>query len=138
MKSATHIIASTLGIYAGLLGIEHGIFEILQGSETPDGLMINAIGTPCVPDEIWHACFPALKLIPNFLVTGIVTIFVGLSILIWGISFVHRKNGGVVLLLLSLFLLPVGGGFIPVFTGILAGIAGTRIDNPLEWKSAFF
>jgi hypothetical protein len=138
MKSAIHITASALSVYAGLLGIEHGIFEVLQGNHAPNGLMINAIGPPCVPDEIWHACFPALTLIPNFLVTGIVTILLGLSLLIWGTRFVHRKNGGVALILLSSLLLPVGGGFIPVFIGIFAGIAGTRIDHPPKWKPVPF
>ena len=138
MKTATRVTASALGIYAGLLGIEHGYFEILQGNNRPAGLMINAIGPPCVPEEIWHTCFPALTIIPNFLATGFVAILVGLGMLVWGSRFVHRKNGGLILLLLSLLLLPVGGGFIPVFIGVSAGIAGTRIDNPPKWKPVLF
>ena len=138
MKTATRVTASALSIYAGLLGIEHGYFEILQGNAKPTGLMISAIGPPCVPNEMWHACFPALTVIPNFLVTGIVTILLSLGMLIWGIRFVHRKNGGLILLLLSLLLLPVGGGFIPVLIGVLAGIAGTRIDHPPKWTPVSF
>ena len=65
-------------------------------------------------------------------------VLIGLSMLIWGTRFVHRKNGGLVLLLLSMLLLPLGGGFIPAFIGVIAGIAGTRIDNPPKWKWAFF
>jgi hypothetical protein len=45
MKSATRIAASTLGVYAGLLGMEHGYFETLQGSVAPSGITINAIQT---------------------------------------------------------------------------------------------
>ena len=138
MKTATRVTASVLGVYAGLLGIEHGIFEIGQGNKAPLNLMINAIGPPCQPEAVWHACFPALALIPNFLVTGIVAILVSLSILVFGSRFVHRKNGGLVLLLLSLLLLPVGGGFVPAFVGVSAGIAGTRIDNQPKWKPAPF
>jgi hypothetical protein len=138
VKSATRVTASTLGIYAGLLGIEHGYFEILQGNTQPANLMINAIGPPCQPDAVWHACFPALTFIPNFLATGILVILIGLSMLIWGSRFVQRKNGGLVLIIFSLLLLPVGGGFVPVFVGVSAGIAGTRIDNPPKWKRAFF
>ena len=138
MKTATRVTASALGVYAGLLGIEHGYFEILQGNARPTGLTINAIGPPCQPDAIWHACFPALTLIPNFLITGIVAILVGLIVLIWTSRFVHRKNGGLFLLLLSLLLLPVGGGFVPLFVGISAGIAGMRIDHPPKWKPVHF
>lgn len=70
-KSATRVAASALGVYVGLLGALHGYFEILQGDVAPDGLMINAIGPPCQPEEVGHACFPAMTLVPNFLVTGI-------------------------------------------------------------------
>lgn len=46
MKSTMRIAASALGIYAGLLGMEHGVFETLQGNVAPNGIMINAIGVP--------------------------------------------------------------------------------------------
>jgi hypothetical protein len=59
------ITTAFLGVYAGLIAIQHGIFEILQGSRAPDGLMFNAIGPPCQPEAVWHACFPAMTLIPE-------------------------------------------------------------------------
>lgn len=31
MSQATRIVASTVGVYGGLLGVEHGIGETLQG-----------------------------------------------------------------------------------------------------------
>ncbi len=34
-NSATRVVASTLGVYGGLLGLEHGYFETLQGSAWP-------------------------------------------------------------------------------------------------------
>ena len=43
-NSATRIVASTVGMYGGLLGVEHGIGETLQGNVAPDSLLINAIG----------------------------------------------------------------------------------------------
>ena len=43
------ITVAFLDIYAGLLAIQHGVFEILQGSRAPDWLLINAIGPPCRP-----------------------------------------------------------------------------------------
>jgi hypothetical protein len=129
MKNASRIAASALGIYAGLLGAVHGCFEILQGNTTPGGLMISAIGPPCQPELATHACFPALTLIPNFLITGIVALVAGLVAALWAGAFVQRKRGGVTLMLLSLLMLLVGGGFVALFIGLMAGFAGTQINR---------
>ncbi len=134
LKSATRTAATVLGIYAGLLVIEHGIFEILQGSVRPDALLINAMGPPCQPETAWHACFPALTLVPNFRVSGILTVVIGLSIVIWAAVFITRRRGGLVLLLLSLLALGVGGGFVPAFIAIIASMAATRIHAPPDRK----
>jgi hypothetical protein len=50
--NATRITATILGIYAGLLGIAHGYFEVRQGSIPAEGVMIQAIGAPCQPDAV--------------------------------------------------------------------------------------
>lgn len=133
MKSTTRIAASALGVYAGLLGAVHGYFEIRQGSVAPGGLMISAIGPPCRPEAATHACFPALTLIPNFLTTGIIALTVGLVAALWAGVFVQRKRGGMVLMLLSLLMLLVGGGFVPMFIGLMASFAGSRINRPSPW-----
>jgi hypothetical protein len=136
MKNALGLTASALGVYAGLLGVEHGIFEVLQGGIEPTGLLIQAMGPPCRPEAVWHACFPAMTLLPNVAVTGLFTILVGLSIIVWSLSFVHRTRGGLILFPLSVLLLLVGGGFVPPFIGILAGIAGLGGDASLaRWRS---
>jgi hypothetical protein len=136
MNKATRTIASILGAYAGVLGIEHGVFETLQGNSASGSLFINAIGPPCQPEAVWHACFPALTLIPNYAATGIAATIVGLAAVVWAAAFVQRKRGGLVLILLSVSMLLVGGGFVPTFAGIIAGIAGMRIGAPLtRWQA---
>jgi hypothetical protein len=136
MNRSARATASLLGIYAGVLGIEHGVFEMLQGNTAPDGLLTNAIGPPCDPDAVWHSCFPAIALIPNLAVTGIVAIAIGLAVLTWAAASVQRKHGGLVLVLLSGGMSLAGGGFVPAFAGIIAGVAGTRIGAPLTWWQA--
>jgi hypothetical protein len=114
-----------VGVAAGLVGVYHGYNETLQGNSTPSGIFINAIGPPCQGSS----CFPAMTVIPDFFVTGVVAIIFAIIILAWAAVFVQRKSGGLVLVLLSIVLLLVGGGFLPPALGILAGIIGTRIKG---------
>jgi hypothetical protein len=43
--------------------------------------------------------------------------------------YIHRKNGRLVLILLSIMMLAVGGGIIPPVIGVIAGIIGTQIKH---------
>jgi hypothetical protein len=131
MRNSTRIVASLLGVFAGFGGPEHGYFEILQGNVRPDSLMVASMGPPCEPEEVWHLCEPAITIIPSFLVTGILATIVGLITMVWAAAFVQRKNGGIVLVLLSVALLLVGGGVFPPVIGVIAGVIGTRIDAPI-------
>ena len=36
------------------------------------------MGPPCVPEATWHACEPAMTVVPNFLVSGILAMALGL------------------------------------------------------------
>ena len=132
MRKATRIIAAAFGIVAGFGGLEHGYFETVQGNVRPESLMIASMGTPCVPEEMWNACEPAMTIIPNFLVTGILAMALGLVTMVWAAAFVQRKRGGAILALLSLGLLLFGGGIFPPVIGIIAGVVGTRIHTPLK------
>lgn len=131
MRKATRITATVLGLIAGGAGIEHGIFEILQGNARPEGLMIASIGPPCVPEQTWNACEPAMTIIPNFVITGILAVIFGLAVMVWSAFFVQKKRGGLVLILLCIPLLLFGGGMFPPLIGIIAGALGTRINKPL-------
>lgn len=131
MRKATRIVASAFGIFAGFGGPEHGYFEMLQGHIQPDELFIAAMGPPCDPERVWNLCEPAMTVIPSFLVTGILATVLGLITMIWAAAFVHKKHGGVVLILLSIALLLVGGGLFPPIIGIIAGVVGTRINASL-------
>jgi hypothetical protein len=132
MRRATRISASVLGLTAGLAGIEHGIFEVLQGNARSEGLMISSIGPPCVPELSWNQCEPAMTVIPSFLVTGILAILLGLIITLWSAFFLQKKRGGLILILLCIPLLLFGGGIFPSLIGVIAGALGTRIHKPLN------
>ena len=120
MKNAICIPSSILGVYAGLLAIEHGIFEMLQGNTPTRGFMIHAIGSACQPESIWHACFPALTVIPNFFVTGIIAVILGLSAVVCSLEVTQKCR---VMLFLSALILLFGGGFVPAYIGLPVWVA---------------
>ena len=74
---------------------------------------------------------PPLRLIPNFLITGIAAMLVGLGLIVWSIGFVQRKNGPAILLGLFVLLLLVGGGIAQVIFFPWICLVSTQINSPL-------
>jgi len=66
------------------------------------------------------------------LATGIIAIVVSIIVIIWAIVFLERKNGGLVLILLSILQLLVGGGVAPLPIALISGVVATRINKPLK------
>jgi len=132
--NATRVVASTFGVLVGLAGIEHGCFEALQGNVATDGIIINAIGPA---QRMWAgASERALTIIPNLLLTGILAIIFGVSVIIWAALFVQRKHGALILFSLSIILFLVGGGLAPIILTLLAAATATRIGKQLAWWHA--
>ena len=128
---ATKTVASTFGVLVGLAGIQHGIFEMLQGNVATNDFMIDAIG----PEQMFweYATETALTIIPNFLITGIFAVIFGLLVTIWSWAFIERKYGAWIFGLLSLILWLVGGGFAPILMALFAFIAAIKIKSSLSW-----
>jgi hypothetical protein len=133
--SATRVISSVFGVLVGLAGIIHGTFEILQGNTIPNGLLSEAIGSS---QRFWeYGTLHALMVIPNYLVTGILALSAGIVVVVWAAAFVQTKYGAAVLLLLTMILFLVGGGFAPIFTAILASLTAALIGKPMMWWRKF-
>lgn len=133
--AATGTVVAVFGALAGLAGIEHGVGEMLQGSGPPPGWVIRS----------WpeHAAFealggePALTVLPDLLVSGVVTVVVATALGAWAIVGVHRRHAGPLLLGLSLLLLAVGGGFGPPLLGIVLGLgAAWPVVSPQHFGAA--
>lgn len=131
MNTSTRLLVAIFGTLFGISGMSHGLFEILQGNTSTDGMFISAIGEA---QKMWpHGNEYALTLIPNFLITGMAAMAVGLAVLIWSIGFVHKKNGPAILLILFIVLLLVGGGVAQILFFPLLFLVATRINRPLTW-----
>jgi hypothetical protein len=130
--NATRIIATTIGVLFGLFsGVNHGFFEVLQGNKPTGGFHIYAIGEA---QRFWPlAGEDAFTLIPNFLITGIASMVVGVAIMIWSIWFLPTRHGRTVFLGLFILSFLVGGGIGQVFFFIPAWAFATRMGKPLIW-----
>ncbi len=122
INSTTRLYVTIQGVLGGLIGMIHGIAEILQGNHPTKGFLLNSIG--------------AFTLIPNYLATGIVAVFIGLCLLTWTIGFIHTKYGAIVFLLISAALFLAGGGVAQVGFFLIAWGVGTQIHQRLTWWRA--
>jgi hypothetical protein len=129
--TGSRAVAAALGVCVGVSGLDHGLFEALQGNTATPGLIVQAIGPA---QRMWvYGTEEAFTLVPNFLLSGILAMVVGLLTIIWSIGFIGRPDGSRVLLLVGGLLFAVGGG-IGMLVFLLAGwTVARRIDRPLAW-----
>jgi hypothetical protein len=124
--------AAVIGTLLGLAGaVNHGLFEIMQGSTATDGLFIEAIGPA---QRYWtYGTEGAITVIPNFLLTGIAVLLVSLAVIVWSVKYMQTRHGATVFLLLMLSLTMVGGGLGHIVLFLPAWAYATRIRKPLSW-----
>jgi hypothetical protein len=128
--SAAKSTALVFGILAGLGGLTHGVGEVLQGNVKLDSIVVNSWTQGPIATNMGGE--PGITIIPNVLISGILTILISLTIIVWAI-FGRNKHYGRTLVLLSVGLLLVGGGVGPPLIGMLAGVAGIGVDKPSTW-----
>ena len=129
--NATRVIVTTIGVIFGFGGFNHGFFEFLQGNTPTDGLIIQAIGEA---QRFWVlGTEEAFTIIPNFLISGLLSMVLGLTIVIWSLWFIQTKYGRTVFLVLFILLFLVGGGIGQVAFFIPAWAFATRMNTPLTW-----
>jgi len=129
--NATRVIVTTLGVIFGLSGFNHGLFEFLQGNKPTGGLFIHAIGEA---QRFWAlGTEDAFTILPNFLISGLFSMILGLAIVIWSLFFIQTRRGATVFLGLFILLFLSGGGIGQLAFFIPAWAFSTRIDKPLTW-----
>lgn len=129
MRYATNVVSATSGILFAAAGIEHGVGEMLQGSVPPPGLVF-----PSWPDSEFLLILsgePAMSVIPNLFLTGLITVIVALTTIGWSLLLLKRKRGAWGQVALYILLLIVGGGVAPPIMGIILGIGAARAEASL-------
>lgn len=109
------------GASAGIGGLVHGIGEVVQGNVSTPGLFIPSWATGPIADNLGGE--PGLTVIPNFLVTGILTITFASTLIALSARRAPAGPRGWALLGLSTAMLLVGGGVGPPVIGLCAGAA---------------
>jgi hypothetical protein len=100
--TAIRWITSAYGILVGLAGVEHGIFEILQGGVPTGGFLVDAIGDAY---RFWPGGGERIfTVVPSFLWSGILSVVFGIIVTIWSYNYVQRKYGATVFFLLAITL----------------------------------
>lgn len=129
MNKATTTLYKTLGALAGLMGIEHGIGEVLEGFRPTDGVFI--LSWPDSPFFEIMSGEPAMTVISNYLVTGLLAIFFSCAFLIVLLKPGIRNTIGILFVLLCLMLL-TGGGFGPPILGLIVILIAVKRNSPLK------
>jgi hypothetical protein len=126
--NATRAIATTVGVLCGLSGVNHGLFEVLQGHTPTPGLIIQAIGPA---QRFWPlGTEEALTLVPNFLVSGLLSMALGVAIVVWSLRFLDSRRGPAVFLGLFIALFLTGGGIGQVVLFLPAWAFARHMDRP--------
>lgn len=132
-RNATQVIAATVGVIFGFAGFNHGFFEFLQGNRPTDGLVIQAIGEG---QRFWElGTEEAFTILPNFMISGLLSMILGLIIIIWSLRGLQTKHGPTVFLLLFVLLFLTGGGIGQVAFFLPAWAFARHMDQPpTSWK----
>jgi hypothetical protein len=121
MMNARRLFVAVMGSLMGLAGIEHGVGEFLQGRVAPAGLMIQS--WPDAPFFQSLGGEPAMTILPNLRLTGVLAVCFSMLFAAWAIFFAQRRRGGLVLMLLAVPMLLFGSGIFPPVLGALIGAA---------------
>jgi len=116
MKVSTVVLIT----YTAIIGFIHGVGEILQAGSKSNSNLTYALDVTD-PDKFWHAGLPAFSVIPDFLISGIITVLISIAIVIFAYLLIESnyfKFFPLLFILLFLF----GGGFVPPFIGIVTSI----------------
>jgi hypothetical protein len=124
-------VAAAAGVCVGISGLDHGFFEILQGNAPISGVVIQAIGPE---QQMWESgTEEAFTIVPNFLITGILAMLLGVAMIVWSVGFLDEPRAHRGYLALGLLMFLVGGGIGMLVFLLLGWAVARRIHRPAAW-----
>jgi hypothetical protein len=139
MKSKLAVIISKvatiiIGGYAVYIAALHGYNEILNKNIAPSGILFDAISGNSLSAYFqgWPG-WPAISIIPNFFITGIIVFVFATIMLLWLLLRFKNKNWEQVLVILAILLCLFGGGIIWLLLLIVAGTIGIYLGR-MDYK----
>lgn len=143
-RSAMEWMTRGLGVLVGFFSFEHGLLEALQGNTVPVigpvGFDIKMLGFGYIIDAIgqnWKfwtgAMEPAFTVVPNYLITGISAMTIGIIIVLWALFMMKTKFGVPGFAGLTVLMFLFGGGFATVFTSLYTVICALLQNKEHRW-----
>ena len=108
--NAVRVSASAFGVLCSLTGIIAGVFLMQQGDMPAETIKISTIGPGYSQYE--HHTYLAYTLIPDYFISGLVTLIISLAVLVWSLLLIHKPYGSAGFLALSVAQLLTGGGLV--------------------------
>ncbi len=121
-------VVGILIVALAIAGCSHGFFEMLQGYKPTGGFGIDSVGPEL---GLWGED-PALTILHNFLLTGLISFSLGLVAIYWGLFRIDSRHGALILLAIFVGQTAFGGGvgYIPFYLILCAW--AFRIGKPLS------
>lgn len=120
LPATMKVLAAACGVLAGVGGFVHGVGEVLPGSGAPAGIVFDSWTAGGIARNPGGEPVPSL--VPDLLLSSLLTLGVSISVALWAAWFADRRYGGRGLAALSALMLLVGGGFGPTVLGLLAAL----------------
>ncbi len=139
-KSKVQLCIVTFGVIIGIVGILHGIGEILQGSKIVESNMLKALPDNWPNREFFKVMEgqPAFSLFTGipFYLLGIFAIIVSSLLILHSLFFIEKKNGLLIFAILNIGVALFGAGVgTPVTLGIPLVIFGIISSRPRAQKN---
>jgi hypothetical protein len=132
VNKETRTLYLTLGIITGVMGIVHGLGEVLQGNQPSESVFIQSR-----PNSPFFAVMngePAITIVPNYLITGLLAIVFSCAFLVMITKPIHNKTSRIILVMLLSAMLLTGAGFGSPVLGLVAVLITIRSS----WSQRFW